>query len=325
MTPTHHHHQLSRREMICLSGAGLAVGTAATTGLAADVSLKRQDAASTYSFRYCLNMATIRGQKLPLPEQVRVAAQAGYDAIEPWLQDVADYAQQGGSLADVKKQAVDLGLSVESAVGFTNWITDEPDRGPGGFERWKRDFELIAALGGKRICAPPSGIAAKSPRDLLVVAARYRKLVELGRQAGVVPELELWGHAKTLCRLGEMALVMIEAAVPEGCTVLDVFHVYKSGSDFAGLRLMSGGTLHVFHMNDYPADPPRDRITDASRVYPGDGVAPLTPMLRNLRDIGFQGMLSIELFNRDYWKQDALSVARTGLEKMRASVAKALA
>jgi sugar phosphate isomerase/epimerase len=71
-------------------------------------------------------------------------------------------------------------------------------------------------------------------------------------------------------------------------------------------------------MNDYPADPPRASITDAHRVYPGDGVAPLKEMLRDLRHLGFGGYLSLELFNREYWKQDAMQVARTGLEKMRA-------
>jgi sugar phosphate isomerase/epimerase len=71
-------------------------------------------------------------------------------------------------------------------------------------------------------------------------------------------------------------------------------------------------------MNDYPTDPPRARITDAHRVYPGDGVAPLKAMLRDLRRLGFAGMLSLELFNRDYWKQDALKVAQTGLKKMKA-------
>jgi 2-keto-myo-inositol isomerase len=54
--------------------------------------------------------------------------------------------------------------------------------------------------------------------------------------------------------------------------------------------------------------------------YPGDGVAPLASMLRDLRRIGFRGVLSLELFNRDYWKQDALKVAQTGLDKMRAVV-----
>ena len=48
-------------------------------------------------------------------------------------------------------------------------------------------------------------------------------------------------------------------------------------------------------------------------------------IVETLRDNGFRGMLSLELFNRDYWRQDALSVARTGLNKMRAAVREGLA
>jgi sugar phosphate isomerase/epimerase len=33
---------------------------------------------------------------------------------------------------------------------------------------------------------------------------------------------------------------------------------------------------------------------------------------------GFAGVLSLELFNRTYWEQDPLEVARTGLAKMKA-------
>ena len=47
--------------------------------------------------------------------------------------------------------------------------------------------------------------------------------------------------------------------------------------------------------------------------------------LRSLRDLGFRGALSLELFNRDYWKQDANLVARTGLAKMKTLVRQALA
>jgi 2-keto-myo-inositol isomerase len=256
---------------------------------------------------------------------VKIAAQAGYQAIEPWLSEIAAYAAQGGSLPDLKKQIADLGLAVESTVGFTTWITEEADRGPGGFEQWKRDFDMVAAIGGKRICAPPTGIATKTAHDLYEVASRYRQLAELGRQAGVVPQIELWGRSKTLSRMGEVALVMVESGHPDASAVLDVFHIYKGGSDFGGLRLFNGATLHSFHMNDYPADPPRETIVDAHRIMPGDGVAPLALALRDLRDIGFRGVLSLELFNGEYWKQDPLTVARLGLEKMRAVAAKALA
>ena len=52
-------------------------------------------------------------------------------------------------------------------------------------------------------------------------------------------------------------------------------------------------------------------------------MAPLGQLLKDLLATGFAGTLSLELFNPEYWKQDALEVARTGLAKMRECVAKA--
>ncbi|HEX8202228.1 MAG TPA: TIM barrel protein, partial [Isosphaeraceae bacterium] len=161
--------------------------------------------------------------------------------------------------------------------------------------------------------------------DLRRVAERYRALLELGAGLGVVPEVEVWGFSRTLGRLGEAALVAIESGHPSACILPDVYHLYKGGSAFGGVRLLGPEAMAVFHLNDYPADPPRAAITDAHRVYPGDGVAPLRELLRGLRAIGFRGVLSLELFNRDYWQQDARAVARAGLEKMRAVVRAALA
>src|SRR5262249_12380132 len=155
-------------------------------------------------------------------------------------------------------------------------------------------------------------------------AERYRALLELGDEMGVVPQVELWGFSKSLSRLGETALVAVESRHPKACVLADVYHLHKGGSGFAGLRLLSGQALQVRHMNDYPANPGRAEITDAPRVYPGDGVAPLVPMLRDLHAAGFRGVLSLELFNRDYWSLDAFQVARTGLEKMKAVAGRAL-
>jgi len=49
-------------------------------------------------------------------------------------------------------------------------------------------------------------------------------------------------------------------------------------------------------------------------------VAPLADLLRLLRETGGQRVLSLEVFNREYWKQDALAVAKTGLGKMKRTV-----
>jgi hypothetical protein len=46
--------------------------------------------------------------------------------------------------------------------------------------------------------------------------------------------------------------------------------------------------------------------------------------LQTLCLIGFKGALSLELFNRDYWKQPVADVAQTGLAKMKSAVARAI-
>ncbi len=275
-------------------------------------------------FRYCFNTSTIRGQKLPLAEEIEIAAKAGYQAIEPWIKEIEDYRQAGGSLKDLDKRIRDLGLTVESAIGFAEWIVDDEARRARGLEQARRDMDLVRQIGGMRIAAPPAGATEQTGIDLFKAAERYRALLELGSEMGVAPQVELWGFSKTLSRLGEVALVAIESGHKDACILADVYHLRRGGSPHTGLALLRGAAMHVFHVNDYPSDPPREQLTDADRLYPGDGAAPLAAILRDLRQIGFRGALSLELFNRDYWKQDALTVARTGLEKTRAAVQKSL-
>ncbi|MCA8989579.1 MAG: sugar phosphate isomerase/epimerase, partial [Planctomycetaceae bacterium] len=94
---------------------------------------------------------------------------------------------------------------------------------------------------------------------------------------------------------------------------------------FDGLRMLSGVGMNIFHVNDYPAEPPREQTRDSDRVYPGDGIAPLNLVFQSLRDVGFQGALSLELFNETYYQQPTQTVIKTGLQKMKDSVATALA
>jgi sugar phosphate isomerase/epimerase len=118
--------------------------------------------------------------------------------------------------------------------------------------------------------------------------------------------------------------VVIESGHPKACFLPDVYHTYKGGSDFNGYKQLSAHAVQVFHMNDYPADPPRETIRDSDRVMPGDGIAPMTQILGDLIANGSRAVLSLELFSPVYWKQDALTVARTGLAKMKNAVNKAL-
>lgn len=276
-------------------------------------------------FRYCLNTSTIRGQNLSLVEELEIAAKAGYQGVEPWISEIDKYVEQGGALKELGQRIRDLGLTVENAIGFFDWIVDDTAQRAKGLEEARRNMELVAQLGGRYLAAPPMGATERTDLNLLAAAERYRALLELGERMGVVPMVEVWGFSKTLNRLGEAALIAIESGHPQACILADVYHLYKGGSDPNGLRLLRGEALPLMHVNDYPAQPARETIGDGDRVYPGDGIAPLTAILRDLREIGFQGALSLELFNASYWQQDALTVAKTGLEKTQAAVQKSLA
>lgn len=277
------------------------------------------------SFRYSLNLATLRGHKLDIVKQIEVAGQAGYDGIEPWVDSIEEYVKAGGTAEELRKRISDAGLTVEGAIGFPEWIVEDEARRAKGFERAKREMDLVARIGGKRFAAPPAGATDLPKLDPLKAAERYRKLLELGDELGLTPQLELWGFSKNLSRLGECVWVAMETGHPKACVLADVFHLYKGGADYRGLSLLGPQTVQVIHMNDYPSDPPRDKIDDSYRVYPGDGTAPLPEILRALTYNGGQKVLSLELFNREYWAQDALQVAKTGLARMKLQAAKAVA
>lgn len=302
---------INRREALAISGLAAGSLCLPKTSRAEDTAARDRRP----KFRYCLNTSTIAGQKLSLVEQVEIAAKAGYDGIEPWIRDLQAHAALGNSLDDVGKQIADAGLNIKSAIGFARWIVDDNDERAQGLRDAERDMRLVKSLGGTRIAAPPVG--ATGPMDLDLIAERYHALLEVGAKVGVVPQLELWGHSPALHKLGQLVYIATEASHRDAAMLPDVYHIYKGGSDFAGLRTIEGRRINVFHMNDYPADPPREKVADRDRVYPGDGVAPLPQIVRDLANNGFTGAFSLELFNPDYWEQDALEVAKTGLRKMR--------
>jgi len=271
------------------------------------------------AFRYCLNTATLQGFKLGIAESAEIASKAGYHALEPWLTQLTAYS---GSWPDLRRRIADLGLTVESAIAFPQWIVDDEAKRTAAMEQLRREMDMVARIGGMRIAAPPAGATTGPEIALPRIVDRYRAVLELGDRMGVVPELEFWGVSVNLRRLADAAFVAMSTDHPKACVLPDVFHLYKGGSGFRGLPMLSAQAVHVLHMNDYPATLARETIADRDRVYPGDGVAPLKQLLADLHGVNPGLVLSLEVFNPAYWKGDALETARRGLEKMK-SVAEA--
>lgn len=302
--------------------AGLALTPASLTGK--PVSATTTKATAKHDFTFCLNASTLRGQNLGIVDEIETAAKAGYDGIEIWINGLQKYLEEGGSIKDLKKRVDDLGIKVENSIGFAQWIVDDNDTRAKALEQSKREMDMLAQIGCRRIAAPPAGATNQGGLDLTRAAERFRALVELGVQMDVIPQLEIWGFSKNLFRLSQVLFVAAECGHPQTRILPDVYHLYKGGSDFDGLKLLNGASVEIFHINDYPKELGREEIQDKDRVYPGDGDGPVSEVLRDLHQAGGPTVLSLELFNREYWKQDAMEVAKTGLEKMKAAVSKAM-
>ncbi len=319
-------HNPSRRQW--LQKSALVAGSSALAACATNprAVTAQSGKAAGGQFKYCLNTSTIRQQAKTLSEQIDIAIKAGYNGIEPWIRHIDEHQKNGGSLKDIAKRCADGGLKVASAIGFARWIVDDDAERAKGLEQAKREMNLVKQIGGTHIAAPPVGAHRGGAKiDLFKAAERYGALCKVGREVGVIPQVEVWGFSSNLSRLGEAIFVMVESGHPDACILPDVYHVYKGGSDPAGFKVLSTTSCACFHLNDYPADPPRDKISDADRVFPGDGVADLTALFKTLAANHCYPMLSLELFNKAYWKRDGLAVAKEGLAKIKQAVAKAFA
>lgn len=268
-------------------------------------------------FLYCLNTATIREHNLGLVGELEAASAAGFDGVEIWMDTLQTYLDKGGKLPDLKKRLADLNLTVEGAIGFAQWIVDDDTQRKQAIEQLKKEMDQLAAIGCKRTAAPPAGATDKPGLDLRKAAERYRAILELGDKTGVVPHLELWGFSANLNRLSDVMFVAIESGHPGAKVLLDNYHLYKGGSSLESLKLINPTSTDILHVNDYPDNMPRNVITDADRTYPGDGISPIRQVLHTLQSPERPLIISLEVFNKNYYSRKASEVTKTGLAKMK--------
>jgi 2-keto-myo-inositol isomerase len=257
-------------------------------------------------FIYCLNTSTIRGQGQGLEETIEIAAKAGYDGVELWVRDVQVYLDEGGRLATLRGLIESQGLTVEGAIAFPHWSVEDDDQRREGLIRMETEMNMMGELGCTRIAAPPSGYTGDA-MNFLVAGERFRQAIGIGRKTGVMPQLEFQGPSKYLHHLGQAMCIAVAADDPDARILPDVYHMYKGGSGFNGLKMIDGKMVELFHFNDYPGNIPIEEMNDSHRVYPGDGIAPMQEIIADLYRMGGTKVLSLELFNPQYWEQDALA------------------
>jgi 2-keto-myo-inositol isomerase len=315
---------MNRRGFMAAAGAGAAMAAQAdlqNIEVGGGLRIRRERFQENLSpWPLCINTSTIRPASLD--DKIRITAETGWDAIEPWLSDLEAYEKEGGNLKDLGNKIKDLGMYVPNVIGLWNCMPEGEKAFEASLEKTRNGMRIASAIGSKLIATVPT--PDRADFDPRWAVQCYRRLLNIGlNDYGINPAFEFLGFLKGIHTLGVAAGVAIDTDHPQACIINDTYHMFRGGSGFNGLSKLSGKLMAQFHINDVPGDVPREEMGDEHRLFPGDGVLPLAKVFQDLKKIGYQGAISLETFNRKHWEMDPKVVAQEGIDKVRASIADA--
>jgi 2-keto-myo-inositol isomerase len=262
-----------------------------------------------------MNTSTLRPFHLDVPAQLTLCAAAGFRGIELWVRDLQSYVDAGGKPSDLRAMAEDLGIEVFDGIAFITWEDADPAVRDAEIEKAKREMTMLAAVGCRAVAAPPFGDTENVTVE--EAAERFAHLWAAGRELGVEPILEMWGHRGNIRTVGAAMAILEHSGVGEAKVLVDPIHVHKGGGSFHDLGLLPRGSIGIVHVNDFSLSADRASLTDRDRRFPGDGDADLALFVDLVRRTGYDGYLSLELFIEDYGGIPAGDVARRGFESVR--------
>lgn len=257
--------------------------------------------------RLALNGATIMHS--PLADDVEIAAACGYGAIEVWAGKIPEYLRER-SLDELAARLRDLELT----PWCINSIEDITPCDAAGRAAVLDELREKAAV-ARAIGAPAIVVVPGTAPDGMTRAARVADAVEMLRLMSDVAgdvglAFEFLGKPGCAVPTLDMAIEITSAVDrPNVGMVIDTFHFHAGSSAMADLARVPVDRLSVVHLNGCE-DLPRERLTDAHRLYPGEGVIPAVEIVSRLAARGYDGVVSIEIFRPEYWEQDPREVAR---------------
>ena len=306
---------MKRRNFIGLSSTiGLMAGILPTAAIAEikqveQMGKRYQNGASPWPI--CLDTSTIRPASLK--DKVSIAAEAGFDGIEPWDSELEEFEKNGGNLKALGAEIKKLGLKVPSVIGLWNAIPGTMPEFELSLKETRRRMRMAHDIGAEHIQTIPNTLPENYNQKW--VAERYRDIIEIGMKEFNIKPALVFVKYFTIKTLGQAVGIAMDANHPNALVIPDVYHMYISGGGFEGLKMLKGDAIAIFQFNDAPNTPAFKDLKDEHRVYPGDGILPLTSIFKDLKATGYKGFISLEMYNPNYYKEDLLQVAKTGLRK----------
>ena len=260
--------------------------------------------------RKCIATVALSGT---LADKLEAAALVGFDGVEVMEADLLAY---DGSPADIRRIASDVGITIDLYQPFRDFeAMPDPQRGR-NLERAERKFDVMQELGTDLVlvCSNtlPAAIddPARAAADLAEMAERaQRRGMRVGYEAlSWGRHVRLWRQAWDIVRLADHPALGL---------IVDSFHTLALRDDPAGLAEIPGERIFFVQL----ADAPLLSLDVLSwgrhhRSFPYQGELPVDGFVRAVLASGYQGPLSLEVFNDHFRAAPASAIARDGLRSL---------
>lgn len=258
--------------------------------------------------KIALNGATT--MRADLETDIKAASKARYDLIEIWASKLRKYLETN-TPADLKALLDEHGLEPYSI----NSIEHVTFRTPEEYEGIKAECEELTSIAGEIGCpyvvvVPGKLPEGKSEEEIIEGSVEVlRELGEIAAKHDVSLAFEFLGQTDCSVQTLDLCKEIVERTDRENIgLVIDTFHFYAGNSSFEAIDELDPSRLFIFHIND-AEDLPKEELTDAHRLYPGTGILPIKEIKSRFDNIGYDRMVSIEIFRPEYWGHDPFEVA----------------
>jgi len=265
----------------------------------------------------CMKPCISEATTLPssFADDVNGYADGGCHAMEVWLTKLETHLQTN-SAAETRKLLEDRGMTLAAGAYQGGLLLSQGEQRKAHYDHFKRRLDLCQFFGIRTFLVVADFVEKIDTTSLERAVVSLKQAAQWASAFKVTLALEFRGTA-TFCSNLETALRLVAAADEPNLGVnLDVFHYYTGPSKFEDLTHLTSANLAFVQVSDV-LDVPRELATDADRILPGEGSFQLGPMVAKLREIGYEGYVSLELMNPTIWQVKNSQVAELGLSALK--------
>ncbi|CAN1532060.1 COG3185 4-hydroxyphenylpyruvate dioxygenase and related hemolysins [Rhabdaerophilaceae bacterium] len=244
-----------------------------------------------------------------LQDKLEAISAAGFQHVEIFENDLIAFP---GSPRDVRRLCADLGLAIVTCQPFRDFEGMPAARRQRNFDRAERKFDLLGELGTDLffVC---SSAAPDAEGGIDRLADDFCELSTRAAQRGIKVGYEALAWGKHIFDYRDAWEIVRRADQPNLGIVLDSFHIIARDIDLAPIARIPGDKIFLVQI----ADAPKLSLDPLSwsrhwRCLPGQGDFDLSAFMSVLGQTGYDGVLSLEIFNDRFRAGSARSVALDG-------------